>query len=88
MKKTLRTVITAAMFAAANLSAMPSSAEQPSPDDQWGWENTKESVFYNPAWDDLEKIASQTQYDMYGAQSVFDVNRHSDDWKNYGWSVP
>ena len=88
MKKTLRTVITAAMFAAANLSAMPSSAEQPSTDDQWGWENTKESEFYNPAWDDLEKIASQTQYDMYGAQSVFDVNRHSDDWKNYGWSVP
>ena len=28
MKKTLRTVLTAAMFAAANMSALPTSAEE------------------------------------------------------------
>ena len=88
MKKSLRTVFTAAMFAAANLSALPVSAEEPASDDQWKTIGTDDAEMNWSGWDDFDYLAGQDQYSVYGAQSFFGENRNNDNWNNYSWTVP
>ena len=88
MKKTLRTVFTAAMFVAANLSALPTSAEELASDNQWKQIGTDDAEMNWSGWDDFDYLAGQDQYSVYGAQSIFGENRNYDDWNNYIWTVP
>jgi|GEM_PF-3031975 len=88
MKKSLRTVFTAAMFAAANLFALPVSAEEPASDDQWKTIGTDDAEMNWSGWDDFDYLAGQDQYSVYGAQSFFGENRNNDNWNNYSWTVP
>jgi len=76
MKKTLRTVITAAMFAAANLAALPAAAEELKSDEQSSFEGVSQSEFNK--WED---ITGQMGQMFYGPAPNYDLNDHSNDWK-------
>lgn len=79
MKKTLRTALTAAVFAAANLSAMPSMAAGDSSGQQ-GEEVGNLTPF---SFDDWVRITDQTTYNLYGVPQTFDPNQISNaDWMN------
>ena len=71
MKKTLRTVITAAMFAAANMAALPALAEE-----QKSFEGVSQSKLNR--WED---ITGQMGQMVYGPGPNYDLNDHSNDWK-------
>ena len=89
MKKTLRTVLTAAMFAAANMSALPTSAEENNaeeniPQQKWGalisWSDSD--------WNDAERATGQFGQNVYGPGPNYDLNDHSHDWSQGGWKLP
>lgn len=70
MKKTLRTALTAAVFAAANLSAMPSMAAGDSSDKQG--EDGSNTVGFS--FEDWVRMTEQPTYDLYGVPPMFDPN--------------
>ncbi|WP_303837572.1 dockerin type I repeat-containing protein [Ruminococcus flavefaciens] len=84
MKKTLRTVLTAAMFAAANMSALPTSAEELNTEtvesQQYNWSEWG-NYTGSSGWDDLERITGQAGQLFYGSFPIDDLNDHSHDWK-------
>ena len=82
MKKTLRTVLTAAMFAAANLSALPTSAEELNTEENNSQNNWSEWANWSASdWNDAERATGQIGQLFYGSFPVEDLNDHSHDWK-------
>ena len=82
MKKTLRTALTAAVFAAANLSAMPSMAAGDSSDKQG--EDGSNTV--GISFEDWVRLTEQPTYDLYGVPPMFDPNNTDiTEWLDQPW---
>ena len=82
MKKTLRTALTAAVFAAANLSAMPSMAAGDSSDKQG--EDGSNTV--GISLEDWVRLTEQPTYDLYGVPPMFDPNNTDiTEWLDQPW---
>lgn len=92
MKKSLRTVITAAMFAAANMSALPTSAEglntEAGESPQYNWSEWGNYIGGDSGWNDAERITGQIGQMAYGPAPTYDLNDHSHDWSQNNWNFP
>ena len=82
MKKTLRTVLTAAIFAAANMSAIPSMAAV----DGSGQQEEEGSNTVGLSFEDWVRMTEQPTYDLYGVPPMFDPNDTDiTEWLDQPW---